>query len=87
MRGDLQLHNPSTLTSADITCIDHVVSRLGDKTGAELSCLAHSEGPWMVARGGLPAGGRSNSRISLESIHAFYSSDADLTKPTFRQAP
>ncbi len=80
---DLSLHGPSTLTMTDIACIDHVISRLGDKTGSELSCLTHSEDPWMAARGNLPYGARSHNQISLDSIHAFYSSDRARSNPVF----
>lgn len=80
---DLTSQGPSNLTIADIVCIDHVVSSLGNKTGAELSCLTHSEEPWRAARGNLPNGARSNNQISRESIRSFYSSGKARSNPAF----
>lgn len=56
--------------------VNEVIGCFGDKTGAELSELTHSELPWKDARHGLSPSVRSNAEITRESIKAFYSSSA-----------
>lgn len=52
--------------------IDHVLSRLKSWTGAQLSELTHREDPWREARGSLPPTARSDARISLDAMTAYY---------------
>lgn len=62
------------LDEPEKSCVDSVLGTLGEKTGAELSLLTHSERPWVDARKGLSAGERSHKAISCEAIREFYSS-------------
>lgn len=70
------LRTPIELDSHEKQCIEHVIERIGDLSGAELSQLTHSEKPWLDARAGLDPGERSERQISDEAIFAFYSSEA-----------
>lgn len=62
------------LSAQDASVVDHVVNRLGEKSGAELSELTHNEDPWRNARKGVPESERSNNIISNASIRDYYSS-------------
>lgn len=61
------------ITAGEAETIDHVVRVLGSYTGASLSDLTHSEGPWKDARKGLPDGARSNALIDHASLRRYYS--------------
>ena len=56
-----------------VASIEHVLSRVGSFSGAELSDLTHSEKPWVDARRGLAPSERSDREITLKSIKEFYS--------------
>lgn len=61
------------LSSDEIHTIKHVVQRLKDKTGQELSEMTHSEKPWQDARAGLRSVDPSNREITKEAIRDYYS--------------
>lgn len=42
----------SLISGQEVTHIDNVLSRLGDKTAKELTALSHSDTPWMVKKQG-----------------------------------
>lgn len=54
--------------------VDAVIDHYGDKDGAWLSALTHSEPPWVDARNGLAPGERSNHVISHASMAEYYES-------------
>ncbi|MCI9261551.1 Panacea domain-containing protein [uncultured Adlercreutzia sp.] len=62
------------LNSEERASVDHVIERLGDWSGAQLSDLTHSEDPWRVARGSLPPRARSQTKISCEVLRVYYRS-------------
>ena len=54
--------------------IDVVLAFYGDKSAQWLSDLTHSENPWILARGGLGAGVRSEEEITHVSMAEYYAS-------------
>lgn len=52
--------------------VEAVLRFYGDKSAQWLSDLAHSEGPWVEARGELPPGVRGNRVIALASMAEYY---------------
>lgn len=81
-RGYFKDYANGKLAKRDKETIDHVVRCLGERSGASLSDLTHSEDPWLNAREGLAKDARSNRVISIESIKKYYSSPA-CTNPVF----
>jgi uncharacterized phage-associated protein len=53
--------------------MDMVIGDYGLMTPFEISDLTHQERPWIEARGSTPAGERSTSVISKESMQQYYS--------------
>lgn len=64
--------DPEVLDDGERSTIDVVLEYYGDKTAHQLSELTHRERPWQEARGGLPAGARSNAEITNGSLHEYY---------------
>ena len=62
--------------------VKRVLAALGDKTGAELSDLTHSEKPWIDARKGYTPAERCEVVIAPESIRSYYSA-SDCANPVF----
>lgn len=65
---------PIELDRIEKSCVDRVVSCLGEFSGAQLSELTHSEKPWLDAREGLEPGASSENVITREAIQSYYSS-------------
>jgi uncharacterized phage-associated protein len=53
--------------------LNEVYQIYGERTGAYLENLTHSEMPWIIARGGVLPYMASNKEITLESMKEFYS--------------
>lgn len=84
--GDLDANGrSSSLTAAEVVCVDHILACLGDLTGRQLSEIALAEEPWLNARGGLPATARCNNMITKQAIASYYSSPACIN-PAFAAA-
>lgn len=62
------------LSKDEREAVDHVVSRLKDWSGAQLSELTHSEAPWQVTRVGLAPNARSQRPIETDFMRACYES-------------
>lgn len=60
------------LSLDEIDSIRHVVQKLKDKTGQELSEMTHSEKPWQDARVGLRSVDPGNREITQEAIRDYY---------------
>lgn len=73
-RGFFSPWEKGALSVRDARTLDHVIALLGEKSGAYLSSLTHSEDPWKRARSGIPEGEPSSAVISRDSIKAYYSS-------------
>lgn len=81
-RGNFRVHampeaygaSASSLTDDERSSIDAVLEFYGGMGAHELSELTHSERPWIEARKGLPAGARSNVRITDDQIAPYYDS-------------
>ncbi|MEY8315389.1 Panacea domain-containing protein [Adlercreutzia muris] len=71
-RGFFGPLDSGALSEAEKATIDHVLSRLKDWTGAQLSNLTHSEAPWQEARAGLAPNARSTRPITNHRIRTFY---------------
>lgn len=71
-RGFFGPLDSGALSEAEKATIDHVLSRLKDWTGAQLSNLTHSEAPWQEARAGLAPNARSTKPITNHRIRTFY---------------
>lgn len=67
MRGD-----SSNLTENQKDTINTVLEHYGHKNAQWLSQLTHLEEPWQEARKGIPAGSRSTSIITKESMAMYY---------------
>jgi uncharacterized phage-associated protein len=63
---------PGNLDDTARETIDAVVRDYGPFSGRELSAIAHSERPWKEARGGTPAGERSENIIDRDVMIDFY---------------
>lgn len=61
------------LDKSETSSIDAVLAHYALKSSFELSELTHREDPWLVARGDLAPGSRSNSEITLASLAEYYS--------------
>ena len=70
-RGFFGPLDSGALSEAEKATIDHVLSRLKDWTGAQLSNLTHSEAPWQEARAGLAPNARSTRPITNHRIRTF----------------
>jgi uncharacterized phage-associated protein len=64
--------NPTRLSAQTLQLIDWILAVYGRFSGDELSRMTHAEGPWQVARNGLPDGRRSNEPISREEMRSYY---------------
>lgn len=62
-----------SLTQVQRDNIDKVLSFYGEKTAQWLSNLTHQEEPWLQARGKIPVGKPSSKKITLSSMHEYYS--------------
>jgi hypothetical protein len=62
----------SRLSEDERESIDVVLKAYGDMSAYELSSLTHREDPWKDARGGLPAGARSETEITHEAMAEYY---------------
>lgn len=71
-RGFFGPLNSGALSEAERATVNHVLSRLKDWTGAQLSNLTHSEAPWQEARAGLAPNARSTRPIANQRIRTFY---------------
>lgn len=60
------------LSEDEREAVDHVVSRLKDWSGAQLSDLTHSEAPWQAARTGLAPNARSQRPIETDFMRVCY---------------
>lgn len=75
----------STIDELDVAAarsICRVLDVLGNKTGAELSELTHSERPWSDARVGYAPAERCDVAIAPESIRSYYSA-SNCANPVF----
>jgi uncharacterized phage-associated protein len=66
-RGDA-----SKLTRHEKSSIRAVTESYGGFTAHQLSEMTHQEDPWLNARAGVEDGRRSNSTISVASMHEYY---------------
>ena len=77
-RGRFMLHDcpvdgdPSRLRQEEAETIDVVLGGYGDWSGQKLVERSHSESPWRDARGGLPAGARSEAVITHDAMYEYY---------------
>lgn len=71
---DFPYGDSSKLNPTQKETIDRVLEALKEKSGLWLSELTHSESPWKDARGDAQPTERSNTEISLASMHEYYSS-------------
>ncbi len=71
------------LDAQEVETIRHVISKIGSKSGAELSDLTHQEDPWRNARGSLLPSQPSDVEITPESIRQYYGSSS-CQNPVFR---
>ena len=62
------------LTKENTDTIDSVLEVYGKLSGSQLSELTHREDPWRDARKGLFPGERGSNKISISSMHEYYSS-------------
>ena len=63
----------SKFTKKELKTLDEVWSTYGKFDGNYLEALAHSEGPWITARGDAEINDRLTEEITPESMKAFYS--------------
>ncbi len=66
--------DPGRLQEHETTTIDAVLDFYAPMSGHELSELTHAERPWKSAREGIPAGVRSEVRITDDQMAAYYDS-------------
>lgn len=63
--------------------IDHVLSRLGEYNGSQLSDMSHKEAPWLNARAGCAPDARCSRVIPKSVMKAFYGSPSAASNPVF----
>ncbi len=63
----------SRLTPDEAGSVDTVLAAYKGYTAHQLSEMTHREEPWLLARAGLSDGARSNTPITLASMHEYYS--------------
>ena len=71
---DIFSGDSSNLTAEQKDDIDVVLKHYGPWDPYTLREQTHSEEPWKEARGNMPEGVRSNSRITKQSMGAYYGS-------------
>ncbi|WP_414122007.1 Panacea domain-containing protein [Corynebacterium nuruki] len=64
--------HPENLTDEQRTMIDAVLDHYGDLSKDEIVELVHSEDPWRIARGGLPAEAKCDAMLSKAGMKRFY---------------
>lgn len=85
-RGHFQnCSSPQNLNQSELSSVRAALSILGDKSGAELSELTHSEDPWRNAREGCAPTQPSDREITNEQIVRYYSSPY-CSNPLFTQS-
>lgn len=57
--------------------LEEVMDVYGDMSANQLEKLTHSEDPWRIARGNLPADAASNAVIPLDAMKTFYRARAN----------
>lgn len=67
------LGDVNNLNVAQRDTIDRVIAFYGDKSSQWLSDLTHKEGPWRLARRGLPDNARGDAIITHASMAEYYS--------------
>ncbi len=73
---------PRELAEEEQRAVDHVIAKVGAMSGADLSFLTHSEGPWRDARGDDAPNAKTRTIIPIKSIADYYSS-ASCNNPVF----
>lgn len=81
-RGFLGTATLDELDESAVRSVERVLKVFGDKTGAELSALTHSEKPWVNAREGYAPEARCDVVITPEAIRSYYS-DLSCANPVF----
>lgn len=74
--------NAAALSPDERESIDAVLAVYGDLDARKLSHLTHSEDPWRLARGGLPATARSNAEITPQALADYYTAVAEAEDAT-----
>lgn len=59
-------------TDAELETMNNVLAYYGDKSPQWLRELTHKEGPWKLARAGVPEGMPCNNIITKESMQEYY---------------
>lgn len=72
--ADLPKGDSSNLNDDEADSVNVVLKSYGDREPYELREQTHSELPWLIARGDLPADANSETIISLESMAEYYGS-------------
>ena len=72
--SDIIQGNPDNLTTDEKDTINVVLRDYAEMSPYELRELSHSEGPYIIARNGLPVGIPCNNVISKSSMGTFYRS-------------
>ena len=74
--GELPVNDcERALSEEEKQTINAVCAALSSHTGNELSVRTHSEGPWIVARGGLPPAAPCSTIISKKALQEYYAAN------------
>lgn len=70
---ELAQEDTSELTLREVELLDSIIESFGRYSGTVLEKMTHNERPWQNARGSLLPKDRSETEISREDVHLYFS--------------